>query len=309
MASSVTLEQGLSAPFDLEKLPGLHIFDILALVFQLFQLPTTDKLAFKARDAVFDSIQSHIGSTLWIKILEICRNSRPEANSKLSLLKVINFTGTANNKCVVSRCASFATRLVLLQSVLHSRTSSNMSDSHNETTLMLSICMGREQLVRKLLEVSPLARILQFSTHPYSLGQDAFLMALVANRLEMANMILEQLLQHANFGSLAFHDYSQMLCRIYCRNDKTSKKLGDTVCIPSLLLLIRMGASRSMLDLIHKIALKCWMRCSSKDEVNLDNFVPSNSVAAGARGLMLLVSNLRDGLGNNALHHVSPVVT
>ena len=305
MVSSVTSEHAHkydSTPFDLEK---LHIFDILALVFHRYQLQSTCKHAFEANHTVFGIVQRHTGSTLWLKIQEICRNSRPQSNSKLTLLKVINYTDTSNDKCFVSRCASFAARLVLLQSVLHNRTSSNMSDSHNETTLMLSICMGREQLVRKLLEVSPLARILQFSTHPYSLGQDAFLMALVANRLEMANMILEQLLQHANFGSLAFQDYSQMLCRIYCRNHRTSQKSVDkTVCIPSLLLLIRMGASRSMLDLIHKIALKCCIRYSSKDD-----FVPSNSVAAGARGLMLLVSNLRDGLGNNALHHVSPVVT
>ena len=305
MVSSVTSEHAHkydSTPFDLEK---LHIFDILALVFHRYQLQSTCKHAFEANHTVFGIVQKHTGSALWLKIQEICRNSRPHSNSQLTLLKVINYTDTSNDKCFVSRCASFAARLVLLQSVLHNRASSNMSDSHNESTLMLSICMGREQLVRKLLEVSPLARILQFSTHPYSLGQDAFLMALVANRLEMAHMILEQLLQHANFGSLAFHDYSQMLCRIYCRNYRTSQKLVDkTVCIPSLLLLIRMGASRPMLDLIHTIALKCCIRYSSKDD-----FVPSNSVAAGARGLMLLVSNLRDGLGNNALHHVSPVVT
>ena len=304
MVSSVTSEHAHkydSTPFDLEK---LHIFDILALVFHRYQLQSTCKHAFEANH-IFGIVQKHTGSALWLKIQEICRNSRLHSNSQLTLLKVINYTDTSNDKCFVSRCASFAARLVLLQSVLHNRASSNMSDSHNETTLMLSICMGREQLVRKLLEVSPLARILQFSTHPYSLGQDAFLMALVANRLEMANMILEQLLQHANFGSLAFQDYSQMLCRIYCRNHRTSQKSVDkTVCIPSLLLLIRMGASRTMLDLIHKIALKCCIRYSSKDD-----FVPSNSVAAGARGLMLLVSNLRDGLGNNALHHVSPVVT
>jgi hypothetical protein len=308
VVSSVTSEQAHkidSSKTLRSNLKQFHIFDILALVFQCYQLQPIGQHAFDtSEESVFGDIKAHTGSTLWIKIQEICQNSRPQANSNLSLLHVINYTClNAGAKYDVSRCASLAARSVILQSVLHNRSSSNMSDVYNETTLMLSICMGREQSIRRLLAVCPLASILQLSTHPHSLGQDAFLMALVANRLDMANMILEQLLKHAIFGSLTFQDYSQMLCRIYCRDVRTTKFLiARTVCIPSLLLLIRLGASLTMLDLIHQIALKCRVQYSSEDSA-------SNSAATGARGLMLLVSNLRDGLGNNALHHVSPLVT
>lgn len=293
---SVTSKRVSSDKLDPDALQKLHIFDILALVFQHYQLQKMGQHAFD-NDEVFERIRKYVGETVWTKIQEICQNSRPQANSNLSLLHVINYECLKNQKeaDAVSRCASFATRSVVLQSVLHNRSSSNMSDTYNETTLMLSVCMGREHLVRRLLAVCPLAGILQCSTHPSSLGQDAFLMALVANRLDMATMILEHLLQHAILGSLKFQDYSRMLCRIYCRTHKTSKR---PVCIPSLLLLIRMRASLTMLDLIHEIALKC-----SKENSE------SRSVAAGVRGLILIVSNLRDGLGNNALHHVSTILT
>jgi hypothetical protein len=169
-----------------------------------------------------------------------------------------------------------------------------MIDDNKETSLMLAVCMGqeKEQLVEKLLKVSSLESILQSSENPKRFGQDAFLMALVANKRNMAKMILENLLQRAENGSLLFHDFSQMLCRVH-------------YYIPSLFLLIRMGSSSEpMLDLILEIARRCSVRHSS--HVNgSKHYTQTKHSTPGERGLMHIVSSLTDGFGCSALHHVS----
>ncbi len=189
-----------------------------------------------------------------------------------------------------------ACRLVVLQSVCHNRVKFNMIDDQKETSLMLAVCMGQEKelLVQSLLEISSLESILQPSENPQRFGQDAFLMALVANNRNMAKLILERLLQLAKEGSLMFHDFGQMLCRVYSY-------------IPALFLLIRMGtSSESMLDLILEISQICKVRQSSSVDDADDH---TQSKLSGERGLMHILSSLTDGFGCSALHHVSQVTT
>ena len=187
-----------------------------------------------------------------------------------------------------------ACRLVVLQSVCHNRVKFNMVDDQKETSLMLAVCMGpeKELFVQSLLEMSSLESILQPSENPIRFGQDAFLMALVANNRNMAKLILEHLLQLAKKGSLLFHDFGQMLCRVY-------------FYIPALFLLIRMGtSSESMLDLILEISQNCQVRHSSSVD-DSDDRTQSKLSTPGELGLMHILSSLTDGFGCSALHHVS----